>query len=214
MSPLFISTFITLFVVIDPIGCAPIFAGLIRGASARETLSSAFRATCIAAVILLAFAFFGPQFLELQHIELDSFRIAGGMMLFLIALDMVFDKRTQRREERNEKLTHPDGTPLPQAPKEDIAVFPMAMPMIAGPGSIAAVMLAMAKAHQMQAQVAVIGALLAVMLLTLAALAAAGPLMKLLGTRVEGVITRVLGVLLGALAVQYVVDGVRGVIGV
>jgi multiple antibiotic resistance protein len=213
MNPLFVSTFITLFVVIDPVGCAPIFAGLIRGASTRETLSAALRATCIATLILLAFAFFGPQFLELQHIELDSFRIAGGLMLFLIALDMVFDKRTQRREERNEKLTNPDATPVPQTPKEDIAVFPMAMPMIAGPGSIAAVMLAMAKAHAMQAQAAVIGALLAVMVLTLAALAAAGPLMKLLGTRVEGVITRVLGVLLGALAVQYVVDGLRGVVG-
>ncbi len=206
MLDLFFSTFVTLFVVIDPPGCAPIFAGLVSGASHREAVAIAVRATLVASVILLTFALVGIQLLAGLHIELDAFRIAGGMMLFLIALEMVFEKRTRRREERVEQVLHE-----PQ-PVEDIAVFPMAMPMMAGPGSIATVMLLMARTTGWDGKLVVLAALSSVMVLTLAALAAAGPLMRLLGTRVEGVITRVLGVLLGALAVQYVIDGVRGVL--
>jgi multiple antibiotic resistance protein len=157
--------------------------------------------------VLLTFALVGTRLLAGLHIELDAFRIAGGLMLFLIALEMVFEKRTRRREERADQVLQDPGDP-----SEDIAVFPMAMPMMAGPGSIATVMLLMARTKDWSSELTVLAALAAVMALTLIALAAAGPLMKLLGTRVEGVITRVLGVLLGALAVQYVVDGVRGVL--
>lgn len=209
MLELFLSTFATLFVVIDPVGCAPIFAGLVRGTSHREAVTTALRATVIATLVLLTFALVGTRLLASLHIELDAFRIAGGLMLFLIALEMVFEKRTQRREERAEQILH---EPL-QPPAEDVAVFPMAMPMMAGPGSIASIMLLMARAGGWDSKLVVLAALGAVMLLTLVALAAAGPLMKVLGTRVEGVITRLLGVLLGALAVQYVIDGVRGVLG-
>jgi multiple antibiotic resistance protein len=203
MLELFFSTFATLFVVIDPVGCAPIFAGLVSGSSHREAVKIACRATLVAALVLLAFALIGTQLLASLHIELDAFRIAGGMMLFLIALEMVFEKRTRRREERAGQV---------QAPPEDIAVFPMAMPMMAGPGSIASIMLLMARATGWDSKLVVLAALAAVLALTLLSLAAAGPLMKVLGTRVEGVITRLLGVLLGALAVQYVIDGLRGVL--
>ena len=136
------------------------------------------------------------------HIELDSFRIAGGIMLFLIALDMVFEKRTQRREERAEKVA---ATPE----VEDVSVFPMARPMLAGPGAIAAVMLLQNEAVGVEQTLVVLAALAAVMVLTLLALMAASPLMKLVGARVEAVITRLLGVLLAALAAQYVIDGLR-----
>jgi multiple antibiotic resistance protein len=95
---LFLSAFITLFVVIDPPGCAPIYAGLTKGASAQQARSMALRATFIASIILLIFALFGQELLGALHIELNSFRIAGGLMLFAIAFDMVFEKRTQRRE--------------------------------------------------------------------------------------------------------------------
>ncbi len=206
MLDLFISAFVTLFVVIDPPGCAPIYAGLTSGATARQATSMAARACVIAALILVGFALFGEALLGALHIELNSFRIAGGIMLFVIALDMVFEKRTQRREERAEKIKL-----TPEV--EDVSVFPMAMPMIAGPGSIATIMLLMARAEGTEATLAILGAMLAVLLLTFAALAAAGPLMKLLGTRVEAVITRLLGVLLAALAAQYVVDGVKVVLG-
>jgi multiple antibiotic resistance protein len=202
MLELFLSAFIALFVVIDPPGCAPIYAGLTKGASAAQARSMALRATMIASVILLIFALFGQQLLGALHIELNSFRIAGGLMLFLIALDMVFEKRTQRREERAEKVK---ATPE----IEDVSVFPMAMPMIAGPGSIATIMLLTARAKGTDETLVVLGALGAVMLLTLLALVAAGPLMKLLGARVEAVITRLLGVLLAALAAQYVIDGLK-----
>ena len=202
MLELFLSAFIALFVVIDPPGCAPIYAGLTSGASHAQARTMALRACFIATLILLVFAVFGEDLLGALHIELNSFRIAGGIMLFLIALDMVFEKRTQRREERAEKVK---ATPE----IEDVSVFPMAMPMIAGPGSIATIMLLTARARGTQETLVVLGALGAVMLLTLLALVGAGPLMRLLGSRVEAVITRLLGVLLAALAAQYVIDGLR-----
>ncbi len=205
MYELFLSAFVTLFVVIDPPGCAPIYAGLTSGATRRQATSMAVRACGIAAIILIVFALFGEQLLGALHIELNSFRLAGGIMLFVIAMDMVFEKRTQRREERAEKVKL-----TPEV--EDVSVFPMAMPMIAGPGSIATMMLLMAKAEGTEATLVILAAMLAVVLLTLLALVAAGPLMKLLGAKVEAVITRLLGVLLAALAVQYVIDGVKAVL--
>ncbi len=209
MLDLFLSAFITLFVVIDPPGCAPIYAGLVKGATHRQSLTMAVRACVIASLILVVFALFGEHLLGALHIELNSFRIAGGIMLFVIALDMVFEKRTQRREERADKILAQNA----QTPEiEDVSVFPMAMPMIAGPGSIATIMLLTQRAQGTEQTLVVLGALAAVMVLTLAALAAAGPLMKLLGTRVEAVITRLLGVLLAALAAQYVIDGVKAVL--
>lgn len=204
MWELFLSAFVTLFVVIDPPGCAPIYAGLVKGASQRLATTMAVRATFIATVILLVFALFGEKLLGALHIELNSFRIAGGIMLFVIAMDMVFEKRTQRREERAEKVREDHV--------EDVSVFPMAMPMIAGPGSIATIMLLTARADGTEQTLAVLAAMGAVLLLTLFALVAAVPLMKLLGARVEAVITRLLGVLLAALAAQYVIDGVKAVL--
>ena len=206
MLELFLSAFITLFVVLDPPGCAPIYAGLTTGASPAQKRSMAVRACVIAGAILLVFALFGEQLLAALHIELDSFRTAGGIMLFLIALDMVFEKRTQRREARAEKVRE-----TPEI--EDVSVFPMAMPMLAGPGAIASVMLLAGSADGIEEALVVLAALLAVLVLTLLALLAAGPLMRLVGARVETVITRLLGVLLAALAAQYVFDGIRGSFG-
>ncbi len=209
MWELFLSAFVTLFVVIDPPGCAPIYAGLVKGASNRQATAMAVRATFIAALILLVFALFGEDLLGALHIELNSFRIAGGIMLFLIALDMVFEKRTQRREERAEKV-RAENAKTPEI--EDVSVFPMAMPMIAGPGSIATIMLLTQRAQGTEQTLVVLAAMGAVLLLTLVSLVAAGPLMRLLGTRVEAVITRLLGVLLAALAAQYVIDGIKAVL--
>ncbi|MEO0061588.1 MAG: hypothetical protein RLZZ08_148 [Pseudomonadota bacterium] len=206
MIELFLSAFVTLFVVIDPPGCAPIYAGLTNGASSAQRRSMAIRAVIIAGLILLVFALFGQQLLGALHIELDAFRAAGGIMLFLIALDMVFEKRTQRREERAEKIR---ATPE----VEDVSVFPMAMPMLAGPGAIASIMLLQGTAQGVVGSLVILAALGAVLLLTLLALLAASPLMRLVGAQVEAVITRLLGVLLAALAAQYVIDGVRGSFG-
>jgi multiple antibiotic resistance protein len=121
-------------------------------------------------------------------------------MLFLIALEMVFEKRTQRREDRAAKVAADHEV-------EDVSIFPMAMPMIAGPGSIASVMLLMARNDGLDRTLVVLAALASILLLTLVALLAAGPIMRVLGARIEAVITRLLGVLLAALAVQFVMDG-------
>ncbi len=202
MIELFISSFITFFVVIDPPGCAPIYASLTSDAPPRDRRIMAIRAIAVAAIILLVFALFGEQMLSALGISLDSFRIAGGIMLFLIALEMVFEKRTERREDRAQEI-------IEQPEIEDVSIFPMAMPMIAGPGSIAAVMLLTSQNDGIENALVVLGALGTVLLMTLIGLIAAGPLMRILGHKVEAVITRVLGVLLGALAVQFVVDGLN-----
>ncbi|MFN3434667.1 MAG: MarC family protein [Sphingomonas sp.] len=202
MIELYISSLITFFVVIDPPGCAPIYAGLSSRASAAQRRAMAIRAVGVASAILLVFALFGEKLLHGLGISLASFRIAGGIMLFLIALEMVFEKRTQRREDRAAEVAAD-----PEA--DDVSIFPMAMPMIAGPGSIATVMLLMARTNGIQATAVVLAAMATILLLTLVALLAAGPLMRLLGTRIEAVITRLLGVLLAALAVQFVMDGLQ-----
>ncbi len=202
MLDLFISAFVTLFVVIDPPGCAPIYASLTSGANASQRRSMAIRATLIAGAILIFFAVLGEALLAFLHIDLDSFRIAGGIMLFIIAVDMVFEKRTERREQRAEKIM---ATPE----VEDVSVFPMAMPMIAGPGSIASVMLLVSQNQGIERASVIFAALLAVLLLTMAALLAAGPLMRVMGQKAEAVITRLLGVLLAALAAQFVIDGLK-----
>lgn len=201
---LFLSAFITLFVVIDPPGCAPIYAGLTADATQRQAIGMAARASVIAALILLGFALFGAQLLGAMHIELDSFRIAGGVMLFLIALDMVLDRNTERRVERAEKVKA--SRPV----VKDVAVFPMAMPMLAGPGSIASIMLLTARAHGVTETAVILVALGMVMVLAFAAMVAARPIIRLLGEQIEAVVTRLLGVLLAALAAQFVIDGIKG----
>ena len=198
---LYISSLITFFVVIDPPGCAPIYAGLTVGAPPALRRAMAIRAVGVAAAILVVFALFGEDLLHGLGISLASFRIAGGIMLFLIALEMVFEKRTERREDRAAKVA---ATQV-----EDVSIFPMAMPMIAGPGSIASVMLLMARNDGVARSAVVLGALATILLATLVALLAAGPLMRVLGARIEAVVTRLLGVLLAALAVQFVMDGLQ-----
>ena len=201
MIELFISAFVTFFVVIDPPGCAPIFASLTSGAPASHRRAMAIRSVIVASSILFVFAIFGEAFLGALGVSLDAFRIAGGIMLFLIALDMVFEKRTERRENRAQDVMAQEH--------EDISVFPMGIPMIAGPGSIASAMLLTARANGPGESAIVLGALATVLLLTMLCLLVAGPLMKLLGYRLEAMITRVLGVILAALAAQFVIDGIK-----
>jgi multiple antibiotic resistance protein len=204
MLELFISAFATFFVIIDPPGCAPIFASLTAGSSDAHRRAMAIRSVAVAGLILLAFAIFGEAFLRALGISLDAFRIAGGIMLFLIALEMVFEKRQERRENRAEDVkasTAPD----------DISIFPMGIPMIAGPGSIASAMLLTSRGRGLEQDLVVLGALGIVLLppSRLHALLLAAPMMRLIGYRMEAMITRLLGVILAALAVQFVIDGIR-----
>lgn len=202
MIELFTTAFITLAVIIDPPGCAPIFASLTTGTDSAHRRKMAIRSAAVAWCILVFFALLGEPLLRTLGISLSAFRLAGGIMLFMIALDMVFERRTERREERAEGIK---GTPE----AEDISVFPMAIPMIAGPGSIATIMLLSARAEGLTQGLVVLSAMTLVLLLTLAALLLAGPLMKLIGAKLEAMITRILGVILAALAVQFVLDGLE-----
>jgi multiple antibiotic resistance protein len=201
VTELFVSAFVTFLVVIDPPGCAPIFASLTSAATPAHRRAMALRSVGIAAGILLFFGLLGQDLLRALGVSLSAFRIAGGILLFLIAIDMVFEKRTERREARAEEVS--------ASKIDDVSVFPMAIPMIAGPGSIASIMLLMARSEGLAASAIVLGALLLTLLLTLIALLLAGPLMRLLGRHMEAMLTRLLGVILAALAVQFVIDGLK-----
>jgi multiple antibiotic resistance protein len=203
---LFISAFATFFVVIDPPGCAPIFASLTAGAPAAHKRAMAIRSTLVASSILFAFALGGKPFLKALGVGLPAFKVAGGIMLFLIASEMVFEKRTARRETRAEDVMAKEH--------EDISIFPMGIPMIAGPGSIASAMLLCSRVDNWADRGVVLVALATILVLTMVSLLAAGPIMRVLGNRLEAMITRVLGVILAALAAQFVIDGVKASFGI
>jgi multiple antibiotic resistance protein len=197
----FVDTFVVLFVVVDPIGLAPIYAALTHGTSAAYARRMALRGTLVAAVLLFVFAFAGTWLLRALGITLPAFQIAGGILLFLVALDMVFVQhsgiRSPTESERREART-----------RTDISVFPLAFPLIAGPGALTTVLLL--AGGQSQAPYGTAGLLAVVtlvLLLTLATLLQAPRLMRWLGETGANVVTRVFGVILSALAVQYVLDG-------
>ena len=202
MIELFGSALVTFLVIIDPPGCAPIFASLTRGTTPEHRRAMAIRSSLIAWAILMFFALLGRPMLHALGISLASFRIAGGILLFFIAFDMIFERRTERREKRAEQI---EGTPE----AEDISVFPMAIPMITGPGSIASAMLWVSRAETPLHVAVVLAAITTVMVITLLTLLAAGPLMRLIGEKIEAMITRILGVILAALAAQFVIDGLK-----
>lgn len=194
-----ITAFATLFVVIDPPGLVPLFIALTQGMSADQRRAMALRACIIAAILLTVFGLAGETVLGFIGISMPAFRIAGGMLLFLTALDMLFERRTQRREGQ-----HPD-------PDHDPSVFPLATPLIAGPGAITSMILLVGQSGPgWQGSAAVLALMLAMMVATFLFLLASPPLERLLGRTGTVVITRLLGMLLAALSVQFVIDGVRG----
>ena len=202
MIELFGSALVTFLVIIDPPGCAPIFASLTRGGSPARRRAMALRSSLIAWGILMFFALLGRPMLQALHVSLASFRIAGGILLFYIAVDMIFERRTERREKRAEEI---EGT----KEAEDISVFPMAIPMITGPGSIASAMLWVSRAEGPLEVITVLAAITVVMMITAVTLLASAPLMRMIGEKIEAMITRILGVILAALATQFIVDGLK-----
>ncbi|MFT8450967.1 MAG: MarC family protein [Zymomonas mobilis] len=203
MISLFISTCLSLFVVIDVPGCAPIFASLTKNATPTEQRTMAIRAVLVSSGILVFFGFLGESFLRAVGIGLAAFRIAGGILVLLTAIEMVFEKRTQKREDRARQVKK-----IPEE-AEDISVFPMAIPMIAGPGSIATIMLLISKTENWEQRITVFGALGAIQIMMVISLILAGPIMRVLGRRAEAMITRVLGLILAALAIQFILDGLK-----
>lgn len=198
-----LQTFLTMLVVMDPVGLAPIFIALAGGRPSFERRAIAVKATVVAGLIILAFGLAGRPLLEHLGISLDAFRVAGGVLLFLIALDMVFARTSGTRE-----------TPAEEAEaqtREDISVFPIAIPLIAGPGTLASVMILVGDAHGAPLLVGVVLLVTFVVLaLCYLTLRLSTVIARLIGLTGVNVVTRVLGVLLGALAVQYVADGILG----
>lgn len=196
-----ITAFVTLFVIIDPIGLAPIFVALTAGIDARTRRKIALRAVLISFGLLLLFGYFGQALLSAVGIGMPAFRISGGILLFLIAVEMLFEKRTERREKQVE-----DKEPA----KADPSVFPLALPLLAGPGSMATIILLMENNRGDVAGQATLMAVTAfVLLIAYILFMSAGLIERMLGQTGVNVVSRVLGVLLAALSVQFVLDGLR-----
>lgn len=204
---LFTATFVTFFVLIDALGVAPVFATLTAGGDAAYRRRMAVKSIIVATIIIYGFAFGGSWLLGAMHISIDAFRAAGGILLFMIALDMVFEKRTERREHRAEEHL---GTHSADPEPDDISVFPLGIPMVAGPGSIATAMFYMSDKSDWIEKGVVLSAIGLNLLLTLVIFLIAGPLVRLMGASVAGALTRILGVILAALSVQLLIDGIRG----
>ncbi|PIE06692.1 MAG: MarC family transcriptional regulator [Rhodobacterales bacterium] len=198
LSELLIPAFVTLFVVIDPIGLLPVFVALTRGANTRERALIALRSLGTAAALLTLFGLFGLQVLAVFGITMPAFRIAGGLLLFLTALDMLFERRGQRRRDQSEPGLDPD---------EDPSIFPLAIPLIAGPGAIAAMILLAGQTSEPLEFLAVHLVMLAVLLVVLLLMLASSLIERALSETGINVLTRLLGMLLAALAVQFVLDG-------
>lgn len=201
-----ISAFVTLFVVVDPVGVAVVAGGLIHGLPRDSRRSIAARGTLIAGTILILFAFGGEWLLRALGIGVPALRIAGGVLLFLLAIDMVFA--------RPSGIRNPTGPEQEEAShRNDIAVFPLAFPLLAGPGALTSVVLLMARARGPADSALVIGALVAVLAFSFLTLRFTDRVTRLLGVTGANVVGRVSGVILAALAAQFVLDGLVGGLG-
>ncbi len=197
-------SFTTFFATIGPIGVSAMFAAITSENTPGQRRSMAIRGTAVSAAILLVFALFGEALLGLLGISLQALKIAGGILLMIIGIDRVFDilpeKMSARAAESEEAIM-----------KTDISVFPLATPFIAGPGAIGASILLMANTGGDAAlKIAVISSMFAVLLITLGALLSASYLQKSLGVTGRHVISRIFGILLTALAVQFIIEGLAG----
>jgi multiple antibiotic resistance protein len=197
-----IAAFVALFVVIDPIGLAPLFIALTQGMTAKARRAIGLRACLIALGLLLVFGFFGEAVLGFVGISMPAFRIAGGVLLFLTALDMLFERRQTRRKGNAD--AHEDDAYHP-----DPSVFPLAIPLIAGPGAIATIILLVGQAEGPAGFAAITGVLVLNLVLVFVFFIAAGLIERALGKTGINVVTRLLGMLLAALSVQFILDGLR-----
>ena len=201
-----ISAFVTILVVVDPIGLVPAFMAVTRGLPQKSRRQVALRACLIAAAILAGSSIAGDWLLRTLSITLPAFRIAGGLLLFSIASEMVFGVRVTRQTEAAEHAI--------EERVRNIAAFPLAIPLMAGPGAITASVLLSGRSGGSPLQLGLLlGVIATVMLLCFIVFELASRIAKLLGITASAVLSRILGVLLAALAVQYVIDGVRVAMG-
>ncbi len=201
-----INAFATLFVTIDPIGLAPIFLGLTAGMTRKQRYSVAGRAVVIALFLITLFLLAGQAILDTLGITIHAFRIAGGLLLFYTAFEMIYGGRNERKQEASEKAISDDQI-------ANIAIFPLALPLIAGPGTISATILLSSEMNSAwEWQFVLFGVIIFILLLCMLSFMAAEAIDKYLGQTGRMTMTRLLGVLLAALSVQFVIDGVRAVL--
>jgi len=199
----FLVALVALLVIIDPVGTAAVFVGITPRDSEARRRAMAIRASVISVIVLAGFAFVGEFLLRAMGIGLPAFQIAGGLLLFVLAFDMVMQRPSGMRATESERSEA-------EASDDDVSVFPLAIPLIAGPGAMTSVVLLRGRAGSDYAEIAaMLAALLVALGVTLAALLAAGTMTRVIGKTGTHVIGRVLGVVLAALSAQLVIDGIR-----
>ena len=198
MLEIFFQSFVLYFVVIDPLAAAPLFLIVTQGIKVKNKLRTAFEATLIATLILIFFAILGNFILSYLQISLSAFTIAGGIILFLISLEMLFDKRSQRKEDEIKESS------------AATSIFPLAIPLLAGPGAITSVIVSVADmGRNLMNQATGLLALILVMILTFISFYVVSKSSKIINKKVTSVISRVIGIILAGLSVQFILDGIQ-----
>ena len=198
MLEIFLQYFVLYFVVIDPIGTTPLFLVVTKGLNAKDKNKVAFEGVLIATIVLLFFAFFGNYVLKYLGISFSAFTIAGGVILFLIALEMLFDIRSERKKRSiNDK-------------RDKISIFPIAIPLLAGPAAITSVILTISQAEGSYSLLIInIICLISVMLVSFVILRVFTKFQKLINEKIINIFSRVIGIILAALSIQYILDGIK-----
>ncbi|MDC0632046.1 MarC family protein [Candidatus Pelagibacter sp.] len=198
MLEIFLQYFVLYFVVIDPIGTTPLFLVVTKGLNAKDKNKVAFEGVLIATIVLLFFAFFGNYVLKYLGISFPAFTIAGGVILFLIALEMLFDIRSERKKKSiNDK-------------RDKISIFPIAIPLLAGPAAITSVILTISQAEGSYSLLIInIICLISVMLVSFVILRVFTKFQKFINEKIINIFSRVIGIILAALSIQYILDGIK-----
>jgi multiple antibiotic resistance protein len=198
MLEIFLQYFVLYFVVIDPIGTTPLFLVVTKGLNAKDKNKVAFEGVLIATIVLLFFAFFGNYVLKYLGISFPAFTIAGGVILFLIALEMLFDIRSERKKKSiNDK-------------RDKISIFPIAIPLLAGPAAITSVILTISQAEGSYSLLIInIICLISVMLVSFIILRVFTKFQKFINEKIINIFSRVIGIILAALSIQYILDGIK-----
>jgi multiple antibiotic resistance protein len=199
-----LSALVTLLAMVEPVGVVPVFLALTPAATPQARRGIAWRAVAVASVIMALFAGAGPALLRALRVSIEAFQIAGGVLLFLIAVDMLFARRSGTRETPEESAD--------ALARQDVSVFPLAIPLLSGPGTITATLLLVGNAGGDPGKLMMlVAAMVVTMVATLGVLLGAEPVRRALGVTGINVFTRVMGILLSALAVQMILNGWRGI---
>jgi multiple antibiotic resistance protein len=196
MLELFIQSFVVYFVVVDPLGNGPIFLSLTQSQNTKEKIQTSIEAVSIATIILISFSVIGKFILSYLSISLASFRIAGGLILFIIALEMLFNKRQERKEQIANEV------------KDKVSIFPLAIPILSGPAAITSIIVIMSDiGDNIVYQIVSIASLISVMLITLVLFMIISKSGDFINKKIVNVFSRVIAIILAALSVQYIIDG-------